>query len=125
MRKSHPRAKLTAYDVRIIRQLEGLVTHAKLAEIFDVSSTCISGIMNHVTWRDLEDNPKPKKPIKRTTRYTDEHRIYPRPIKGVMRLQCTHCKKIDDEDGSLQGTICKSINNSVSLPSSGWDKYLN
>ena len=50
----HGMAKLTEEDVREIRRLEGSMTQAKIAAIFGVSASHVSGIINRKEWGWLE-----------------------------------------------------------------------
>ena len=49
----HPQVKLNEREVRIIRNLKGIVTHKELAEVYGVSMCHISAIQNNKTWTHL------------------------------------------------------------------------
>lgn len=49
----HYRAKLTADDVRLVRELAEEMTIRKIAEKFDVSHHAVHSIIKHKTWKHV------------------------------------------------------------------------
>ncbi len=50
-----PNARLTEDEVKEVHRLAGSMTQARIAELFRVSETTISNILNGVTWRHVYD----------------------------------------------------------------------
>lgn len=53
MGERHYRAKLTAEDVRLIRELAGEMTIRKIAEKFDVSHHTVHQAVTYKTWKHV------------------------------------------------------------------------
>lgn len=53
--EDHPHTKLSNDDVRKIKELYGIITQVKIADIFNVSESTISAIINGKTWKRLEE----------------------------------------------------------------------